>query len=79
MSGTGHSLNQNNLPRGGEKRVVYEDKFWVVSQIETVLRNSPDDNVRNLLPYFKWLLQVWNTNKDFSYPSLEEYNPDEEE
>lgn len=53
----------------------YRDKFWVVNQIRKELLNEDTE----LHDMFDWLLRVWNTNKDFEYPSLEEYNPDEEE
>jgi hypothetical protein len=51
---------------------AHEDKHWVSDQIEMLLKHSTDEKAAYLLPRFKWLLSVWNTDKDFAYPSLDE-------
>ena len=58
---------------------VFMDKFGVADCIKKFLEYSPDENAQYLLPRFDWLLQVWNTNRDYEYPSLEEYDPDSDE
>lgn len=47
----------------------YQDKFWVVEEIRGRLANDT-----YLLERFNWLLEVWNTRRDYAYPSLEEYD-----
>lgn len=54
---------------------AYQDKHWVADQVIRLLKKSTDPAAAYLLPRFKWLLRVWNTDRDFAYPSLEEYDP----
>lgn len=62
-----------NPPKGAAD--AYQDKHWVADQVVRLLKGSRDPAAAYLLPRFKWLLQVWNTDRDFAYPSLKEYDP----
>ncbi len=56
----------------------YQDKHWVAGQIVALLERSTDPAAADLLPRFNWLLRVWNTDRDFAYPSLKAYDPSDE-
>lgn len=52
--------------------VPYKDKFWVANEIRKALYHNEE-----LFQHFDWLLKVWNTNRDFEFPSLKENKPEE--